>query len=146
MSAAFVKTMPTALVVGANFIECEQIARCLQPFYRILTAGSAGEAMAHVRQIRPAVVVLDPDLPDGDGILLKGKTLYVVRNDVDAVIVVELSPEFSSGEIVHVMNSPLFHQPTTIAVFGNALYVVNSHYETPPTMSTEYEVVRLPTQ
>ncbi len=68
MSAAFVKTMPTALVVGANFIECEQIARCLQPFYRILTAGSAGEAMAHVRQIRPAVVVLDPDLPDGDGI------------------------------------------------------------------------------
>ena len=85
-------------------------------------------------------------VPDGDGILLKGKTLYVVRNDVDAVIVVELSPDFSSGEIVNVISSPLFHQPTTIAGFGNALYVVNSHYETPPTMSTEYEVVRLPTQ
>lgn len=68
MSAAFVKTAPTALVVDANPAEREEIAQCLQPFYQILQANSVGEAMTHLRQIRPAVVVLDPDLPDGDGI------------------------------------------------------------------------------
>ena len=68
MSAAFVKTAPTALVVDANVVEREQIAYCLQTFYRILTASSVSEASTQLRQMRPAVVVLDPDLPDGDGI------------------------------------------------------------------------------
>lgn len=68
MSAAFVKTAPSALVVGANTTECKQIAQCLQPFYRIDTASSVGEAMTQLRQMRPAIMVLDPDLPDGDGI------------------------------------------------------------------------------
>lgn len=68
MSAAFVKTAPTALVVDANLAEREEIARCLHPYYRVLKATSVGEAMTQLRQRLPAVVVLDPDLPDGDGI------------------------------------------------------------------------------
>ena len=83
-------------------------------------------------------------VPNGDGILLQGKTLYVVRNDVDAVSVVVLSPDFSSGEIVKVIRSPFFGDPTTIAGFGNTLYVVNSHLRTPPTIETRYDVVRVP--
>jgi DNA-binding response OmpR family regulator len=61
-------TSPTALVVDANVAEYENIARCLEPFYRILKATAIGEAMQYLRQVHPAVVVLDPDLPDGDGI------------------------------------------------------------------------------
>jgi DNA-binding response OmpR family regulator len=57
-----------ALVVDANAAEREQIAQCLKPFYHILTANSMSEASTQLRQARPAVVVLDPDLPDGDGI------------------------------------------------------------------------------
>lgn len=68
MSAAFVKTAPTALVVDANLAEREEIARCLHPYYHVLKATSVGEAMTQLRQRLPAVVVLDPDLPDGDGI------------------------------------------------------------------------------
>jgi sugar lactone lactonase YvrE len=85
-------------------------------------------------------------LPHADGILLQGTTLYVVRNDIDVVSVVELSPDFSSGEIVNQISSPLFRVPTTIAGFGNALYVVNSRFGIPPTIDTEYEVVRVPAQ
>lgn len=59
---------PTALVVDANAVEYEKIARCLEPFYRILKAAALAEAMQHLQQAHPAVVVLDPDLPDGDGI------------------------------------------------------------------------------
>jgi DNA-binding response OmpR family regulator len=68
VSAAYVKTAQTALVVDANSAEREQITRCLQSFYRVLMANNLGEATIYVRQVHPAVVVLDPDLPDGDGI------------------------------------------------------------------------------
>jgi two-component system OmpR family response regulator len=60
-------TSSTALVVAANFPDYERIARCLEPFYRMLKASSLKEATLQLREMRPAVVVLDPDLPDGDG-------------------------------------------------------------------------------
>ena len=59
--------MPTALVVAAKPAEYEQIAHCLQPFYRSVKAASIDEATRQLQQMQPAVVVLDPDLPDGDG-------------------------------------------------------------------------------
>ena len=68
MSAAFIETAQTALVVDANTAERERITQCLQPFYRVLMANNLSEATIYVRQVHPAVVVLDPDLPDGDGI------------------------------------------------------------------------------
>ena len=58
---------PTALVVAANAAEYEQIMYCLQPFYLTVKATSINEATRQLQQMRPAVVVLDPDLPDGDG-------------------------------------------------------------------------------
>src|SRR5580698_3945050 len=60
-------TMPTALVVAAQPAEYEQIAYCLQPFYRFVKATSIDEATRQLQQMQPTVVVLDPDLPDGDG-------------------------------------------------------------------------------
>ena len=80
----------------------------------------------------------------GDGILLEGKTLYVVQNTLNQIAVVELSDDLGSGEIVDLITSPLFRVPTTIAPFGNALYAVNARFGTPPTPDTEYEVVRVP--
>jgi len=65
--ANFAMTLPMALVVAANSAEYEQIAHSLQPFYRMLKATSLGEATMHLQHLQPAVVVLDPDLPDGDG-------------------------------------------------------------------------------
>lgn len=80
---------------------------------------------------------------DGDGILLRGKTLYVVQNFLNQIAVVELSSDFTSGEIVNRITSPLFRVPTTIAEFGDALYAVNARFDTPPTPDTDYEVVRV---
>ena len=91
----------------------------------------------------------DPDdnpvlVPNGDGILLQGKTLYVVQNRLNQIAVIELGNDFSSGEIVDVITSPSFDVPTTIAAFGNALYAVNARFTTPPTPTTDYNVVRVP--
>lgn len=87
----------------------------------------------------------------GDGIVLHGKTVYVVQNFINQVAVVELSPDLSSGEVVETITSDLFRVPTTGAMFGNTLYVVNARFDAafPPAfggapMSIEYEVVAVP--
>jgi sugar lactone lactonase YvrE len=83
-------------------------------------------------------------VPNGDGILLQGKTLYVVQNFLNQIAVVELSPDLSSGTIVETITSTDFRVPTTIASFGNSLYAVNARFGTVPTPDTAYEVVQVP--
>ena len=83
-------------------------------------------------------------VPNGDGILLQGKTLYVVQNFLNQVAVVEMSSDFSSGEVVDTVSSPDFRIPTTIARHGESLYVVNARFGTPVTPDTDYDVVLVP--
>lgn len=78
----------------------------------------------------------------GDGILLAGRTLYVVRNRSNEVVAVRLSPDRGSGEIVKRITNPLFRVPTTIARFGNALYAVNARFGTDPGPGVDYNAVR----
>lgn len=82
-------------------------------------------------------------VPSGDGILLQGKTLYVVQNVLNQIAVVELSADLSSGSIAETITHPAFRVPTTVARFGNSLYAVNARFGTVPTPDTEYEVVRV---
>ena len=83
------------------------------------------------------------ELPNGDGLLLQGKTLYVVQNRLNQIAVIRLSSDFEEGTITDTITSPLFRVPTTIARFGNDLYAVNARFGTPVTPKTEYEVVRV---
>jgi len=83
-------------------------------------------------------------VPNGDGILLVGKTLYVVQNSLNEIAVIELDPDFVSGSIIDTISSPLFRTPTTIANVGDTLYVVNARFGITPTSDTEYEVIRVP--
>jgi sugar lactone lactonase YvrE len=86
----------------------------------------------------------------GDGIVLRGKTLYVVQNFLNQVAVVSLDPGFRSGEITEVITSDLFRVPATAARFGRSLYLVNARFDValPPflggeVMSIDYDVVRV---
>ena len=92
-------------------------------------------------------------VPFGDGIVLHGRTLYVVQNFLNTVAVVELKPDLSSGEVVETITSDLFRVPATAAMFGSRLYVVNARFDVAPppilggeTQSLEYDVVRVPTR
>jgi sugar lactone lactonase YvrE len=80
---------------------------------------------------------------NGDGLLLQGKTLYVVQNRLNQIAVVALNPQLTEGEITDTITSPEFDVPTTIARFGDSLYAVNARFGTPPTPDTEYDVVRV---
>jgi hypothetical protein len=82
-------------------------------------------------------------VPNGDGILLQGKTLYVVQNQSNQIAVIDLASNYNSGTIESIITSPLFRVPTTIAKFGSSLYAVNARFGTPPTPNTDYNVVRV---
>jgi len=79
----------------------------------------------------------------GDGLLLHGRSLYVVRNQLNVVAVVELAPDLATGAVVDELTSSRFDVPTTIARFGASLYVVNARFGTPVTADTEYWVTRV---
>jgi sugar lactone lactonase YvrE len=82
-------------------------------------------------------------LANGDGLLLQGHTLYVVQNQLNQIAVVELSPDFSAGNVVETITDPAFRVPTTVAGFGAYLYAVNARFGTPVTPDTEYEIVQV---
>lgn len=82
-------------------------------------------------------------LPNGDGLLVVGRTLYVVQNQLNTVAVVRLDPQGTSGTVVDRLTDPDFAVPTTIARFGSGLYLPNARFGTPPTPDTEYDVVRI---
>ena len=55
----------------------------------------------------------DASLPSGDGLVLQGRTLYVVQNFLDQISEVRLDPTSASVEVVDVISSELFRIPTT---------------------------------
>jgi sugar lactone lactonase YvrE len=83
-------------------------------------------------------------LPNGDGILLRGRTLYVVQNQLNQVAVVRLDRSGTSGTVLDRVTDPRFDIPTTVAAFGNRLYLPNARFTTPPTPTTPYSAVAIP--
>jgi sugar lactone lactonase YvrE len=81
-------------------------------------------------------------LPFGDGILLKGKTLYVVQNRLNQVAVVKLEPDLASGRVVRTLTDADLVVPTTIDDLGKRLYTVNAKFGAPNPNNT-FEVVQL---
>jgi sugar lactone lactonase YvrE len=82
-------------------------------------------------------------LPNGDGILLTGKRLYVVQNQLNRVAVVSLASNLSSGRVITRLTDPDFAVPTTIDDHGRRLYAVNARFGTPSPSTAEFQVVQL---
>ena len=83
-------------------------------------------------------------LVNGDGLLLSGRTLFVVQNRDNQVAVVRLNSAGTAGEVTEYLTDPRFDVPTTVAAFGNRLYLPNARFTTPPTPTTPYNAVAIP--
>ncbi|WP_367128990.1 SMP-30/gluconolactonase/LRE family protein [Saccharothrix sp. HUAS TT1] len=83
-------------------------------------------------------------LTSGDGLLVEGRTLYVVQNRLNTVAVFSLSRDGSSGTLVTKITDERFDVPTTVAAFANRLYLPNARFTTPPTPTTTYDAVSVP--
>ncbi|MDI1464039.1 hypothetical protein QEZ54_23930 [Catellatospora sp. KI3] len=78
-----------------------------------------------------------------DGLLLRGRTLYVVRPGKDRVSKFHLSHDLSRATLVDRITDADLDCPSTVTAFGGSLYAVNARFSTPPATSTEYCLVRL---
>jgi sugar lactone lactonase YvrE len=68
-------------------------------------------------------------LTNGDGLLLDGRTVYVVRNEEGLIVPVKLSGEYIRGKVGEPFTDPSFAFPTTIAKTDGRLLVVNSQFD-----------------
>ncbi|HEX5908926.1 MAG TPA: hypothetical protein VFY44_00440 [Thermoleophilaceae bacterium] len=82
-------------------------------------------------------------LPNGDGLLLKGRTLYVVQNRLNKIAVVRLARNLGSGRVVREITNPAFDVPTTLAQSRKGLYTVNARFGIAPSPDNRYDVVRV---
>jgi sugar lactone lactonase YvrE len=80
---------------------------------------------------------------NGDGLLLDGRTLYVVRNQNNEVAVVALAANLASGRIVRRLTNSRLDVPTTIDELGRRLYAVNARFGTSSPASADYWVTQL---
>lgn len=82
-------------------------------------------------------------LTSGDGLLLEGRRLYVVQNQFNLVTKLLLAADGSTGRVAGYQTKPGFDFPTTIASYGDRLYLPNARFSTPPTPQTRYWITRL---
>jgi sugar lactone lactonase YvrE len=88
-------------------------------------------------------IALSEPVTFGDGLLLDGKTLYVVRNRQNRIAVVRLDRRLTSGQVVAHIRDTDFDVPTTVAEFGSKLYAVNARFSTEPAADTPYWVAQV---
>jgi hypothetical protein len=90
---------------------------------------------------RTREIALDEPVTNGDGILRRGRTLYVVQNRDNKVAVVKLDGRARSGLVRRFLTDPRLDVPTTIAPFKDFIYAVNGRFGRPD--DDEDDIVRL---
>ena len=92
-----------------------------------IVATPDGKTLIAVQSVAKKLFTIDPetgvaseidlggyDLVNGDGLLLHGRTLYVVQNRINKVAVFELSPHLTTATFVRALTDPDLDVPTTI--------------------------------
>jgi sugar lactone lactonase YvrE len=81
-------------------------------------------------------------LENGDGILLRGRTLYVVQNQSDKIAVLRLTPSLARGTLTRTIEDDDFDVPTTIDRLGSRIYAVNARFGRTTATDQAYDVVK----
>jgi hypothetical protein len=83
------------------------------------------------------------DVLQGDGILLRGRTLFVVQNVLNRVAVIKLSRDLQEGRIVGYITDSDLDVPATIDEFAGRLWAVNARFGIPSPETAGFQVVQL---
>jgi hypothetical protein len=108
----------------------------------IVVQGNTGELFSiKPHSGRSEQIEVDGPLTNGDGLLLDDDELYVVRNQLNTIAVVDLDRDLDEGEIEDELTDPLLDVPTTIAPFGKFIYAVNARFGRPD--DSDDDIIRL---
>lgn len=77
-----------------------------------------------------------------DGVVVRNGTLWAVQNFLNQVSRIDLNGRLTSGEVREVITSENFDIPTTAALFGDTLGLVNAKFTTPAATSFEAVLVK----
>jgi streptogramin lyase len=80
----------------------------------------------------------------GDGLVLVGRTLYMVQGPFNQIAVVRLSADVTSGVVDRPLTTAALAFPSAIGMFGSSFYAVNARFDVASGPDVEYQVVRLP--
>ena len=109
---------------NANGIDATRDGRRL-----IIVQSSTGKLFrANARTGVTREIRLDQPVTNGDGILLAGRTLLVMRNQQERLAVVRLDRRLRNGDVRREITDERFDVPTTIAAFAGSPYVVNARF------------------
>ena len=122
-----------------------------------IVATANGKTLIAVQSAAKKLFAIDPktgtakaidlggyDLANGDGLMLRGRTLWVVQNRDNKVAVFELSADLTNATLLRAISDPgNLDVPTTIDRVAGRLYVVNARFGTTTPTDQAYHVVRL---
>lgn len=81
-------------------------------------------------------------LPNVDGIVVKGSTIWAVQNFLNQISRVSVDFRDRSGTVKEVIKNKNFNIPTTAALFGDKLAAVNAKFMVPNAKTFEVVVVK----
>lgn len=79
----------------------------------------------------------------GDGMVLRGHTLYVVQNRDNVITKIEMDKDFDRGAVQSRTKDARFDVPTALAAWDGRFYLPNARLTTPATPTTAYTAVSL---
>jgi hypothetical protein len=139
------------LVVPAAVIGGLAVVSAWLEYLNGIAATPDGRTLIVAHSINEALYTVDPltgasELLVGgvgpDGILYEAGRLWVAEPFLNQVTRLRPNPDLTGAVVEEVITSGLFQTPTTVAVHGNQLAVVNAKFDTGfPPRADEYEVV-----
>jgi sugar lactone lactonase YvrE len=140
-----VKTVPITgdLVYGTGF-NANGIAPTPDGKALLVVQSNTGKLFRVAFDGRSTQVALDYTLTNGDGLLLSGRTLYVVQNRLNTVAVLHLDRAATRATVRTTLTDERFDVPTTVAAFGGRLYLPNARFTTTPGPDVTYQAVAIP--
>lgn len=82
-------------------------------------------------------------LTNGDGLLVRGRKLYVVQNQLNQVAVFDLNRRGTAGTLDEVLPVPGGDVPTTVAAYQGSLYLPNARFGNPAPATADYWISRI---
>jgi sugar lactone lactonase YvrE len=108
----------------------------------VVQSNTGGLFRVSTSGVSRAVALASP-LANGDGMLLRGRTLFVVRNQANAVVELRLNRSATSARQVQLLTDERFDVPTTVGAFAGRLYLPNARFNTEPGPTVPYQVVAI---